>query len=641
MKHKRKVGGTGPKSPGPPAPEAASPPIPILISTFIVFVTGNILISSLSQLGPQYLEPIYGNIFSSLGFYHGTVISLILGAIIGTYYWRHILKTMGTASNKSPGNLSAIDIKVGRVLYTTLDMTALLTALAPLHASYLFRWSGALGPMWGPLLTHCVLSFPVVLLSAFAVCVAVGRISHDLYMEKRQLAIAVGAFGIISMAVWLGYQYGSTHRSCQGMLVSAGYSGLSALVIKLLVGYQEDLDAAAAFKAHQKELKDGNAETDQHVQTHKRQSHKLRFIPTIACICLAITALYTDRTCDTGVVAYDSSIKDLTNYKMLFREESTTGWVTVVDERDRGLRFMRSGHSLIGGHWLRTSESIFGIFYYADAVRMIKHRKSNPVSKQKRMYELQPQGWSQKLSRQAFIGDGTERALIIGLGVGITARSFYEQNVRVDVVEIDQAVYDAAVQYFGLPRKLNSVNIMDGRLFIDEAHTGTYDYVVHDVFTGGSVPASLFSQSAIMQLKRILKPDGVLAMNYVGVPNDKRTLSHVARTIGTAFPFMRCFAETTKDLDAMANIMFFASAKHVLFDITSDVLRAMGKISLRSRVLATMLDNELNISEFIHNSTIQPITDDWNPLSDWQVDTAIQHWQAMREILPTAYWLNY
>ncbi|KAJ2851696.1 hypothetical protein IWW36_000841 [Coemansia brasiliensis] len=547
---------------------------------------------------------------------------------------------MDTA-NKSPSNPLTMDTRVGHALSTGLDIAALLTALTPLHATYLFRWSSNLGPMWGPLLTHCVLSYPVFLLSAFVVFVAVGRISHDLYLQKRQFVVALGSFGVIGVAVWLGQQYGSTHRSCQGMLINAGYSGLSALVIKLLVGHQENLDVAAALKAHQKELKDGNEEASQHVQTHKKQPHTLRFIPTIACIILVITTMYTDRACNTGVVPYNSNTSDLANYKMLFRKESTTGWVTVADQRDRGIRFMRSGHSLIGGHWLRTSESIFGIFYYADAVRMIKHRKSNPVSKQKRMHDLQPQGWSQKLSRKAFIGDGTERALIIGLGVGVTARSLYEQNVKVDIVEIDQAVYDAAVKYFNLPKKLNSVNIMDGRRFIDEAHTGTYDYVVHDVFTGGSVPASLFSQSAVMQLKRILKSDGVLAMNFVGVPNDKRTLSHVARTIGTTFPFMRCFAEITEDLDAMVNMMFFASAKHVLFDITSDVLRAMGSNTIRSRTLARMLDNEINISEFIHNSTIQPITDDWNPLSKWQVDTAVQHWQVMRELLPNAYWLNY
>ncbi|KAI8324807.1 S-adenosyl-L-methionine-dependent methyltransferase [Martensiomyces pterosporus] len=299
---------------------------------------------------------------------------------------------------------------------------------------------------------------------------------------------------------------------------------------------------------------------------------------------------------------------------MLSRQESVTGWIAVSDEVERDLRLLRSGHSIIGGHWNSTTESIFGVFYYPDAVRL--------------------------LARNALIGDGSERALQIGLGIGVSARSLHEQNVRVDVVEIDPAVYKAATEYFFLPKNLNGVHLQDGRQFIDEAPASTYDYIVHDVFTGGSVPSSLFSQSAVAQLKRILKPDGVLAMNYVGVPSDTRTLHHVAHTIRTAFPHVRCFAETTGDLDTMTNMMFFASPEPVEFDISRDVIEAMGRDSIRARMLVDMEKKEIRTDGY-NAEDVRPITDDWNPLPEWQVDTAIQHWKAMREMFPSEYWLNY
>ncbi|KAJ2759417.1 hypothetical protein IWQ57_006558, partial [Coemansia nantahalensis] len=250
-------------------------------------------------------------------------------------------------------------------------------------------------------------------------------------------------------------------------------------------------------------------------------------------------------------------------------------------------------------------------------------------------------GRPRKLSRGDLVGDGSERALQIGLGVGVSARSLHRQNVRVDVVEIDPAVHEAAVRFFGLPKSLNAVHLMDGRRFINEAPAGTYDYIVHDVFTGGSVPAALFSQSAVGQLRRILRPDGVLAMNYVGVPNDRRTLSHIVSTLRTAFPSVRCFAEVIEDLDAAVNMMFFASAEPADFEITPDVLQAIGVDTIRGVMLSKMLDHELDLATVADAPDARPITDDWNPLSAWQVPTAAKHWHTMRKLFPSKYWLNF
>ncbi|KAJ1960191.1 hypothetical protein GGI12_003940 [Dipsacomyces acuminosporus] len=362
------------------------------------------------------------------------------------------------------------------------------------------------------------------------------------------------------------------------------------------------------------------------------QLRKLRFLPVIACLFFVITTYFGEPRCTNGLTAKNN--QDTSKYRMLSRTESVTGWITVSDEAKRDLRLLRSGHSIIGGHWNSTTESIFGIFYYPDAVRLIKGRASNPNAKRT------GKGKRSRLAKNALIGDGSERALQIGLGIGVSARSLHEQNVRVDVAEIDPAVYQAAVDFFLLPKNLNGVYLEDGRQFIDKAPAHTYDYIVHDVFTGGSVPSSLFSQSAVAQLHRILKPDGVLAMNYVGIPADTRTLYHVLHTLRTSFAHVRCFAESTKDLNTMTNMMFFASDEPIEFDIAPEVLSAMGPESIRARMLADMEKNEISLDGYKPEEA-RAITDEWNPLTEWQFDTAIQHWKAMREMFPSEYWLNY
>ena len=110
-----------------------------------------------------------------------------------------------------------------------------------------------------------------------------------------------------------------------------------------------------------------------------------------------------------------------------------------------------------------------------------------------------------------------------GLGAGIAATSFARQNIDVAVIEIDPAVYDASRQYFGLP-DLDSDRIFleDARVVIAEkrrlavengiSSAGKYDYVVHDCFSGGGVPAHLFTLEFWEDLKTIMNPEGVVAV---------------------------------------------------------------------------------------------------------------------------------
>ncbi len=80
-------------------------------------------------------------------------------------------------------------------------------------------------------------------------------------------------------------------------------------------------------------------------------------------------------------------------------------------------------------------------------------------------------------------------------------------------MEIDPVVHKFATKYFALPKNHTPV-IADAVSYASEmAQAGAqYDYVVHDVFTGGAEPVELFTLEFLQDLNTILKPGGVIAI---------------------------------------------------------------------------------------------------------------------------------
>jgi spermidine synthase len=84
-------------------------------------------------------------------------------------------------------------------------------------------------------------------------------------------------------------------------------------------------------------------------------------------------------------------------------------------------------------------------------------------------------------------------------------------GVTVSIAELDPAVYRYARDYFSFPQPTGQVFLEDARLVLAR-RTQQYDYIVHDVFTGGSVPGSLFTAETWRDVQANLKPHGVLAV---------------------------------------------------------------------------------------------------------------------------------
>lgn len=108
--------------------------------------------------------------------------------------------------------------------------------------------------------------------------------------------------------------------------------------------------------------------------------------------------------------------------------------------------------------------------------------------------------------------------LSVGLGGGTmpTALHSYFSNVDVTTVEIDPKMLEAAKDFmFFVEAPRNAVVIQDARFYIrKQGQKGAqYDVVMLDAFNGEYIPEHLTTQEFLQEVKKVLKPGGLLLSN--------------------------------------------------------------------------------------------------------------------------------
>ncbi|KAL4925738.1 spermidine synthase [Aspergillus undulatus] len=316
-------------------------------------------------------------------------------------------------------------------------------------------------------------------------------------------------------------------------------------------------------------------------------------------------------------------------FALVARQDSTTGYVSVLDNLDDGFRVMRCDHSLLGGQWFKkrpnytpptVKDPIYAVFTMLEAVRLVETATGAPRV------------------------DAETNALVIGLGIGTTPGALIAHGIDTTIVEIDPIVHMFAEDYFGLPSNHTPV-IEDARAFVDRAKSAPqvkqYDYIVHDVFTGGAEPVELFTYEFISGLHALLKDDGVIALNYAGDLTLYPTALSI-RTIKSIFPTCRLFREEASSEVGpdFTNMVIFCTKSPSFPLIFRDPVPAdfLGS-RFRARYLLPKHEVDAARFEVVEQGGRKVLHDkEVNRLHKYQDRGALEHWAIMRTVLPDRVW---
>ncbi|KNC96868.1 uncharacterized protein SPPG_07700 [Spizellomyces punctatus DAOM BR117] len=571
-------------------------PIQYVLTLALTCLTAPLLFANVAR----FVAPIYGHFLASQYHFHAATASVLIGGVLGYF--------------RVPKN-ARLPLSIG---------IASLLGLMIGYMRFSFDYSGTLGPTFGPLVSMAIV-YPVLGLQAAAL---VSRLPQK-KMDSALLVcgVLVGSFLNAKKVDTLARKLVDV-KTC-GIIDLAIYGWITLAFLDALDMWPRTVDVPSPALQEEKSNADSKGEKKGKKRTSGKQEEKKETgvqstAPLPASdgrsvmsksfnLILAIALpLLLRSSFDGGLQCNLPSVKPEQHgkYSILARDESVTGYLSVIEDPNLhdGTRFLRCDHSLIGGAYLQHEmDSVFGSFYYLDFVRFVDRKK-----------------------------DDTERALQIGLGIGVTTRSLtLHTPIQVDLVELDPIVYTYARKYFDLPEP-HSVHFGDGRAFLDESPDGVYDYVLHDVFTGGLVPSTLFSVEALQNVRRVLKPNGVLALNYVGTLDSLATKA-VIKTLHTVFPNLECYTEDPKEAagpDAIYNIVFFASSKRIVFLPPSQDDMARG--GLYAEFLKTFDDHRVDLD--FRTVAGELMTDKKNMLPKLQIESAKKHWKVMRTLFGIEFW---
>lgn len=273
-----------------------------------------------SPLSQLTLAPVYGSIPSSV--YHHEITSVI------------VLLTLTRSSLLSRFMPAKLEYYI-----------PILASSIPLIQSYLFRYSTRLGVDFGPLVTEGFTYYPLLLMSTYSAA----RILLDAKIDQY-LHAAMGST-ILGLST---YGFFVLIRSKSSFLISQFFA-LSATFTR--VSLQCVVGALFTILSPSK-------------------------LSLLAIPAMIHTTWFNPHFVSPHTDALANSTLQATQWNLLERAESNTGYISVLENLDAGYRVLRCDHSLLGGEWLvtderrsqgiTTSEPIYSVFEILEAVRLVE-----------------------------------------------------------------------------------------------------------------------------------------------------------------------------------------------------------------------------------------------------------------------------
>lgn len=150
-----------------------------------------------------------------------------------------------------------------------------------------------------------------------------------------------------------------------------------------------------------------------------------------------------------------------------------------------------------------------------------------------------------------------DRALVLGLGGGLTANLLLEKRYEVDGVELDERITRAAAEYFYLDPRVQAFS-EDARYFMNRCRQ-KYKVVLIDIFKAEEQPSHVITVESLEQLKRNLEEQALVYINWHGYTRGEfgRGTAILRNTLAAAgFSVKLCSMSDDED---HRNIIFAAS----------------------------------------------------------------------------------
>lgn len=218
---------------------------------------------------------------------------------------------------------------------------------------FLFKFSSQLGAVFGPIVTELLTYFPALFLAIHSAMNMLDFIDLSSWNRNiAEMAPAVGSYAIVSstskIATVLLPNFVGTHglisRIRLQLVIGSGYAALSSTLASALLCVPAMI-------------------------------HTVKVNPHF--------------NSEAGIATLNQTLHSY-NYSILARQESNTGYVSVLESANDNFRVMRCDHSLLGGNWLATperiargqtmDETIYSVFTMLEAVRLVEVRNTAPDS---------------------------------------------------------------------------------------------------------------------------------------------------------------------------------------------------------------------------------------------------------------------
>lgn len=183
-----------------------------------------------------------------------------------------------------------------------------------------------------------------------------------------------------------------------------------------------------------------------------------------------------------------------------------------------------------------------------------------------------------------------ERFLVLGGGTFTIPRTLHYEHpeLLIDVVEIEPILYQVAKEYFDLPETDKIRNFStDARVYLTQNNT-KYDVIFVDAFgTDLAAPFHLTTTEFYQLVSERLTDNGILMVNFVGVPKTTRPslFGSVVNTIAEVFPGIAAYGIEFDDLKQQQNVMLIAQKDNDTIAFTNSSVRYSDGMELPTETL--------------------------------------------------------